>query len=134
MQLNDSGYIGNSDSKIKKELLNKTVDLDSRYRSGKNKSKLKGNFDMRSLSNQMHNINMEFMRTNIDRPKVMAVQDTLPGVLESNSAIKNKQRILQKMRHWGGIKIPIGKESLFNKRRDKISMWDEKRDGIFHEL
>lgn len=135
LSLNDPSYSTCMGSKVvAKHNLNKTLDTSKRYKKGKSKPKLKFKFDMRSHSSALAENDLEFMQTNIDRPRVSPLQDTLPGVLESNSKIKHNQRSVQRYHHWAGMKIPIGKPNLFNHCRDKMNMWDEKRDGIFHQL
>eukprot|EP00345_Euplotes_harpa_P001993 CAMPEP_0168321264 /NCGR_PEP_ID=MMETSP0213-20121227/2165_1 /TAXON_ID=151035 /ORGANISM="Euplotes harpa, Strain FSP1.4" /LENGTH=238 /DNA_ID=CAMNT_0008322877 /DNA_START=130 /DNA_END=843 /DNA_ORIENTATION=- len=99
--------------------LNKTVEgikLTALSRDIKNKNSL--------LKDQL-----SFLKTNIDRPKVVPLQDTLHGVLETNLHLKNEQRQVNRFKRWGGIKIPIGSNNIFNKCKDKINMWDECRDG-----
>lgn len=76
----------------------------------------------------------EYMKPSFDRPKVFALQDTLNGIIPSGSELKIGQRKHQRFRQWGGIKIPIGSNMTFNRHKDSINKWDDKRDGIFNEL
>ena len=76
----------------------------------------------------------EVMRTSLDRPKVTAVQNTLGGVFQTSSGLKNQQRH-KKFKTWGGIQIPVNNNSgVFNRNKDVLNKWDEQRDGIFYQL
>ncbi|CAI2370589.1 unnamed protein product [Moneuplotes crassus] len=76
----------------------------------------------------------DIMKTSYDRPKVTAVQDTLHGIFQTSSSLKNEQRH-RKFKTWGGIKIPISiKTGQFNRNKDVLNKWDEQRDGIFNKL
>lgn len=135
LALNDRQYATRLETKLRQEQLNKTVDTNIRYHKSKPKARLKNRYDKRSLSSHLDSLNLEFLKTNVDRPKIMPLQSTLDGVLESNLAIKTNQKVLQKYKYWAGMKIPINSNnSPFNRCRDKMNHWDEKRDGVFHQI
>ncbi|CAI2370877.1 unnamed protein product [Moneuplotes crassus] len=75
----------------------------------------------------------DVMKTSFDRPKVTAVQDTLHGIFQTSAHLKQQQRH-KKFKTWGGLKIPITHNGIFNKNKDIMSKWDEVRDGIFNKL
>ena len=77
---------------------------------------------------------IRFLETNIDRPKILPLQDTLDGVFSTNAHLHNEQRKGGRYKIWAGLRYPANIKHTFNKHKDKINHWDEIRDGIFHEL
>jgi hypothetical protein len=150
-RINDFGKIYKLNPNLKFAQLNRTVDDAGMLTPmEKNEMKLKAKLSRKSsiLSKIAESQNAlsilkripkapnvyEYMKPSFDRPKVSALQDTLNGIIPSSSELKIGQRKYQRFRQWGGIKIPIGSTMSFNRHKDTINKWDDKRDGIFNEL
>jgi hypothetical protein len=147
-KLNRMNYITKQETANKNTLLSKTIDNGSLSKVHKISPKAKNNQNHSILAsinnpeslggifsqkNKHYNI-APILKTNLDRPKLSLLQDTLHGILQTNSEFKKQQRKLQKFKNWGGIKIPINSQLSFNHCKDPLNRWDEHRDGVFHQL
>lgn len=150
LKLNDFTHLSTLDAHVKKAQLNRTVDSSTLNLNKNGSLKLKQKHarknsilariaetnnlaDILSRKKNLTSIHT-LLKTNIDRPKVFLVQDTLQGVLQTSPELKLQQRKAQKFQHWGGMKIPINSKLIFNKHKDPLNKWDECRDGVFHQL
>lgn len=80
------------------------------------------------------NFQIQFLETSFDRPKVAPLQNTLDGVIGSNDVMHKEQRKAGRYKLWAGLKYPVNLKHSFNIHKDNINMWDQHRDGVFHEL
>ena len=148
-RLHDHGYLSKLDKSMNNAKLNKTLDngisvrIPKTMKNGNMHQRKSTIFDQINQSTSLGGIyskkNMHYnieplLKANIDRPKVSPLQDTLHGVLQTNTGFKDQQRKLQRYKHWAGMKIPVNSQCTFNRHKASMNRWDEQRDGIFYKL